>query len=204
MKVDFRVYLITDRKRTRGDLLEAVEKALKAGLKAVQLREKDLPIRQLYQYALSLRELTGRYNARLLINDRIDVAMATGADGVHLGRDSIPIGVARRLLGDDSMIGYSSHTLSEALWAEQEGADFVTFSPVYETASKPGVTPQGLKGLTEVTQNLSIPVFALGGITPERLQEVMNTGVHGVAVVSAILGAEDPAEETNKFVRLEI
>jgi thiamine-phosphate pyrophosphorylase len=200
--VDFRVYLITDRKRMKRPLFDAVKEALEYGIKAVQLREKDLQTRPLLEMAYKMRELTARYGTKLFINERLDIAMAVDADGVHLGAKGIPIKAVRRVKNRDLIIGYSAHSPEEAARAEAEGADFVTFSPVYETSSKPGAKAQGLDKLETVVKAVSIPVFALGGITLERVEEVLHRGAFGVAVVSAILGAYDIKEETKKFVRL--
>ena len=136
--IDFGLYLITDRRQARGgDLLSAVERALDGGVRAVQLREKDLPGRELLALAEGMRRLTSRYGAKLLVNDRADVALACRADGVHLGVASIPPSVARRLLGPDALIGCSTHGEAELAAAADGGADFATFGPVYATASSP-------------------------------------------------------------------
>jgi|Deesub1362B_J571_1020462.scaffolds.fasta_scaffold00289_10 thiamine-phosphate pyrophosphorylase len=200
--IDFRAYLITDRKRIERSLFDAVEEALRAGIKAVQLREKDLQTRPLLDMAYRMRELTRRYGAKLFINERADIAMAVDADGVHLGAKGIPIKAVRKIRDRGFLIGYSAHSPEEAARAEVEGADFVTFSPVYETSSKPGVKAQGLDKLEAAVRAVSIPVFALGGITLNRVEEVRQRGAFGVAVVSAILGAYNIDEETKKFVRL--
>ncbi|RMG73292.1 MAG: thiamine phosphate synthase [Nitrospirae bacterium] len=203
MKVDFRVYLITDRRVVRGKLIEAVEQALKGGIRAVQLREKDLPVRQLLEMAEKMRELTTRYRARLFINDRVDVAMAVGADGVHLGGNSMPAHAVRKVVGDRMLIGVSTHSLEEALDAERQGADFVTFSPVFDTPSKRIYgPPQGLEKLRTVVERVGIPVFALGGIKADNIPDVFNTGVYGISMISAILGAEDIEEKSREIVRL--
>ncbi len=203
MDVDFRVYLITDRKITGIPLPEAIESALKGGVRAVQLREKDLPIKELYRLSETMRELTRRYDARLFINDRVDVAMAVEADGVHLGGGSIPLRVVRGLVDDRMLIGASTHSLKEALLAQTEGADFITFGPVYDTPSKRRYgPPQGLKKLKEVVERTEIPVFALGGIKEHNIPEVLKTGVYGVSMISAILAAEDIEDKTKRIVRL--
>ncbi len=202
-EVDFRVYLITDRKVYREGLEEALEQALKAGVKAVQLREKDLPVRELLQLADRVRMLTKQYGARLFINDRVDVALAVEADGVHLGYQSMPVEAVRRVVGKDMLIGVSTHSLKEALDAQQAKADFVTFGPVFDTPSKRKYgPPQGIEKLAKVVRELEIPVFALGGIKEENIPEVLKTGVHGISMISAILRADDILEKTKKIVRL--
>lgn len=192
--VDFKLYLITDRIQTAGRELPAVvADALAGGVQALQLREKDLSARQLYELAVKLRLLTRQYNARLLINDRIDIAMAVGADGVHVGAGSLPVAQVRRILGPEFLIGYSAHSVGEALRAESDGADFLTFGPVYHTPSKLKYgEPVGLSQLAAAASSLNIPVFALGGVKNTAIPEVMATTCHGVAVISEIISAPDP------------
>lgn len=194
MAVDFRLYLVTDRLRaTGGDLLAAVGRALAGGVRAVQLREKDLHGRQLYELALAMRELTARHGARLLVNDRVDVALAAGADGVHLGAASIPPGEARRILGRGAMIGCSTHDLREVADAATGGADFVTFGPVYDTPSKAAYGPPvGIEALRRACAASPVPVFALGGIGAGTVGEVLDAGAWGVGAIGAVLAAPDP------------
>jgi len=169
------LYLITDRHQTGGrSLLDVLRSALEGGVRMIQLREKNLSGRELFELATEIRELTEEYGARLLINDRVDIALAAGADGVHLPSNSFSPGEARRLLGDDAVIGFSAHSLDEALGAEADGADFVTFSPVYYTPSKAEYgEPQGLDRLEELCDQLVIPVYALGGIKENNISEAM-------------------------------
>lgn len=203
-RVDFSLYLITDRHQTSGrDLPAVVEAALAGGVRAVQLREKDLTPRELLVIARTMRELTGRYGAKLIINDRADIALAAGADGVHLGEASIPAAAARRILGPDRLIGVSCHDTEGALAAETSGADFITFGPVYPTPSKATYGPPvGVERLSETAELLRIPVFALGGIKRENTSEVMATGAAGVALISAIIAAGNPTEEARVFLSL--
>jgi thiamine-phosphate pyrophosphorylase len=194
MAVDFRLYLVTDRRRAAGgDLPGAVERALAGGVRAVQLREKDLSGRELHELAAALRALTARHGARLLVNDRVDVALAASADGVHLGTSSIPPAAARRLLGPEALIGCSTHDLRELAEAEAGGADFVTFGPVYATKSKaPFGPPVGIEPLRRACAAARIPVFALGGIDAENAGEVLGAGAWGIGAIGAILAAADP------------
>ena len=203
VEADFRLYLITDRRLVAGgDLPAAVERALGGGAWAVQLREKDLPARQLYDLARELRAITFRYGAKLLINDRVDVALAAGADGVHLGGASIPPGEARRLLGPKALIGCSTHSAEEAAEAEAGGADFVTFGPVYATPSKAAHGPPvGVEALRHACAAARVPVFALGGVGPRNAGEVVAAGAYGVAAISAVFAAEDPGEAAADFGR---
>ena len=194
MSVDFRLYFVTDRKQTAGrPLIDVVRAALDGGVRAVQLREKDLEGGELHHLAEQLRTVTLPYRARLLINDRIDVALAVEADGVHLGQTSFPVAAARTLLGPDKLIGVSTHATAEISAAE--GADFVVFGPVYFTPSKaPYGEPQGIERLRKAAEHSSAPVFAIGGIKQERIAEVQAAGVYGIAVISAISAAPDPTQ----------
>lgn len=192
--VPFRLLLVSDRKRVpAGALLTRIEAALRGGVDAVQLREKDLPARALFDLAHELRALTRAHGARLLINDRIDVALAVAADGVHLPADSFAVADARSLLGEARLIGVSTHSPAEAQAAAMAGADYIVFGPIFETASKrPYGPPLGLDALATLTSTLPTPVLAIGGIHRQRAAEVRQHGAAGVAVIDAILGAADP------------
>lgn len=180
---------------------EAVELALQGGVRAVQLREKDLSSRELFELAIEMRKITSRHNALLFINDRLDIALAVDADGVHLGGESIPLQKARALMGQDRLIGVSCHDPVSAQNAQQRGADFITFGPVYFTPSKaPYGDPVGAEKVRLVTAALTIPVFGLGGIKDSNVRQVMNAGARGISVISAILAAEDPCHAAEKLM----
>lgn len=191
---DFSLYLITDRHQAGGrPLTEVVRASLEGGVRAVQLRGKDLPAAELYRLAKELRRLTSDFDATLIINDRPDIALAADADGVHIGVSSLPVAAARRILGGGRVIGYSAHAIDEALRAEADGADFVTFGPVYYTPSKAAYgAPCGVKKLAEAVSALKIPVIALGGISPANITEALSAGIHGIAVISAVLADANP------------
>ena len=193
MKIDFKLYLITDRKQTENaNLLKAVRKALDGGIKAVQLREKDLDTRELLKLAYKMRVLTDKYDSKLFINDRFDIALVVGADGVHLTQASVPVDVVRKTVKKKLMIGVSTHSLKEAKEAENGGADFITFGPVYRTQSKVKYgAPVGLDALKEVSSRVKIPVFALGGVKTGRIGNVKKAGAFGVSMISEILKADD-------------
>ena len=196
--------MITDRKLFTDNhlLFTAVEEALKGGLKAVQLREKDLGTRDLLDMAYKMRELTKTYEAKLFINDRVDIALAVEADGVQLGKESIPAHAVRKSFQDKLIIGVSTHSLDEAIEAESGGADFITLGPVYHTPSKMKYgKPIGIEILRKVAK-ISIPVFAIGGIKLDKVREVKEAGADGVALISAILIAESIKETTEVFLRL--
>jgi thiamine-phosphate pyrophosphorylase len=203
-RTDFNLYLVTDRNGCAGrPLLTVVEEALKGGVKAVQLREKELPVRELYELAMEMRVLTRRCDARLFINDRIDIALAVNADGVHLGERSIPPDIARGLLGKERLIGVSCHSREGAAAAQEKGADFITFGPVFFTPSKAAYgEPVGIAALSEVTRIARLPVFAIGGINVRNVREAVSAGAHGIALISAILAADDPRRESEKLLAL--
>ncbi len=199
---DFDLYLVTDRELTGGrELVDVVEQALTGGADAVQLREKGLGGADLFHLAEALKHACARHRARLFINDRIDVALAVGADGVQLGGASMPISAARELLGADKLIGASVHSLREAQQAVRDGADFVLFGPVYFTPSKAAYgAPQGINRLKEVVEKISIPVYAIGGITTGNVEEVKKIGARGVALIAAVMSARDSAAAARDIV----
>lgn len=190
----FDLYLVTDRHQTQSrDLLWVLEQALEDGAEAVQLREKDLGGRDLFHLAEKVKRLCENYGASLLINDRIDVALAVEAQGVHLAGNSMSAEVTRRLVGSEKLIGVSTHSLMEAEAAALAGADFIVFGPIYFTASKAAYgEPQGIEALKKVVEKIPLPVYAIGGITAANVGEVKATGVRGVALISAVLSAPDP------------
>ena len=199
--LNFRLYFVTDRKQTADrPLADVVHAALDGGVRAVQLREKDLEGRELYALAEQLRTLTARYRAQLLVNDRLDVALAVEADGVHLGQHSFSVQDARCLLGAGKLIGVSTHSRQEITAAQ--GADFMLFGPVYYTPSKAAYgKPQGLDRLRTAVAHSTVPVFAIGGIKTECVAEVLETGAHGIAMISAISAAPDPAQAARELLR---
>ena len=204
-RVDFKLYLITDRKLVTHyvSLITAVEEALKGGVKALQVREKDLGTRELLDMAYRMREITDKYRAKLFINDRVDIALSVEADGVHLGQNSIPPHAVRKIAKGKFMIGVSAHSIEEAKQAEKEGADFITLGPVYKTPSKLKYgQPLGVDIIRKTKAEISIPVFAIGGIKKDRIKEVMNAGADGIALISGILGAKDIKEKTGEFLKL--
>jgi thiamine-phosphate pyrophosphorylase len=203
-RIDFSIYLITDRKLFSDEdmLFRGIGQALKGGIKAVQLREKDMTTRDLLAMAYRLRELTKKHDARLFINDRVDIAMAVEADGVHLGGTGIPVKAARKVAGALMLIGRSTHDIDEAVEAEKAGADFITFGPVFETPSKRQYgKPLGLDTLKKAAGSVSLPVFAIGGIKQVSIRDVMAAGAHGIALISGILASDDIQSSTENYVR---
>ncbi|HEX9007522.1 MAG TPA: thiamine phosphate synthase [Bacteroidota bacterium] len=192
MAVDFKLYLITDRKVTKMPLPDAVRLALKGGVRAVQLREKDLPVRELLAIAQELRRITMESNAKLFINDRVDVAVAVEADGVQLGHQSMPPEAVRRVVGQKMLIGVSTHSLAEAANAAEAGADLITLGPIFVTPSKMKYgEPLGVEAIGNVKKHIRIPVFGLGGVTNTNMAQVIQAEADGIAMISAIFAADD-------------
>jgi thiamine-phosphate pyrophosphorylase len=199
---ELRLTLVTDRTQTRGrDLAALVIQCVAAGLPAVQVREKDLPAAELAALCRRLRGPTRESGAVLIVNDRADVALAVGADAVQRTHASLSVAEIRGVVDRRLRIAASVHSREDAMTAEAEGADWVVFGPVYDTASKrPYGPPQGLAKLEAAARAVTIPLIAIGGITPERVAEVRAAGAHGVAAISAILAADSPASATRRFL----
>jgi thiamine-phosphate pyrophosphorylase len=199
---ELRLCLVTDRTHTRGrDLVTVVAECLAAGLSAVQVREKDLGAGELATLCRRLRPLTLDAEALLIVNDRVDVALAVGADAVQRTSTSLSVRDMIAVADKRLHIGASVHSLQEAIDAESHGADWVVFGPVYDTPSKRAYGPaQGLAPLEAVARAVGVPVIAIGGITPDRVSEIRAAGAAGVAVISAILEAESPADATARFL----
>lgn len=186
------LYLVTDRSlMTTATLEEAVAQAIDGGCTMVQLREKHSTSREFYETACRIRTLTKARHTPLIINDRLDIAMAVHADGVHLGQKDLPCREARSILGNKMVIGVSAATVAEAMQAEADGADYLGVGAMHVTATKTNTRPVTPALLREITAAVSIPVVAIGGITADNVQELAGTGIHGIAVVSAILAKPD-------------
>ena len=204
MACDYRLYLVTDRKILKGrDPLQAVAEALAGGVTLVQLREKDTSSREFYQLAVSMKGLTAGFDVPLLINDRLDIALAVQADGIHIGQEDLPLPVVRKLLGPEKIIGYSVSNTEEAVYGEKHGADYLGAGPVYTTATKKVKTPTlGPAGLKRIKQTVSIPVVGIGGINLGNIQEVKTSGIDGVSIVSGILGSDRPGHTASLIRRV--
>lgn len=200
-KDQLQVYLITDCQQFPPNRqLEVVEAALQGGIRDLQLREKQLPLADLFSLAMVLRQLTEKYGARLYINGRLDIALMVDADGVHLPEDGLPPNEVKARY-PHLLVGVSTHSLASARQAEKDGADFVTFSPIFETPSKQEYgPPQGLNNLREVCEAVNIPVLALGGINLERIQTVQEHGAHGVALIRGIWNSSNIEQTSFKYI----
>ncbi|MDR3335207.1 MAG: thiamine phosphate synthase [Treponema sp.] len=196
-KKDLLLYLCTNQVRP---ITQALEEALAGGVTMVQIREKDASTQRFYEVACMVQALTRRYGVPLVINDRIDIALAVNADGVHLGQSDMPLGAARKLVGNSMFIGVSAGTLEQALAAQKYGADYLGVGPVYPTTSKADVPDAlGTERLRVIREAVHIPVIGIGGIGPHNIRDVMQTGVAGVAVISAILSQPDIKAATQEL-----
>jgi len=194
--------VITDR-RVSGGLShsDVAKKALEGGAGMIQLRDKEAPLRSLLPEALEIAELCRSFGATFIVNDRLDLALAVGADGVHLGQEDLPAKAARRLLGKGRLLGISTHSLEQALKAQEDGADYIGVGPIFKTGTKEtGYEPRGPSLIRDIRLNVTIPILAIGGITLENVSEVITAGADGVAVISAVVGAPDVREATRRFM----
>lgn len=203
-KVDYSIYLVTDEDCLRGrSLLPCVEEALSAGVTLVQYRAKHADGGRMYAEASALKRLCDKYSVPLIINDRLDIAQAVGAAGVHLGQDDLPCSVARKILGDDFIIGVSAHNPAEALKAAQDGADYLGCGAVFGTATKHDVAKLGLDKLRAIRSAVSLPMVGIGGINAGNYAEVLQTGADGAAIVSGILAQDDIAAAVQRLVKIK-
>ncbi len=196
-EMDF--YLVTDSGLSCRGTMHDVDAALRAGCCIVQYREKEKSTREMVEDALRLRELcAGR--ALFLVNDRVDVALASGADGVHIGQDDMPFGTARRILGPESIIGLTVHDIPEAVEAQRMGADYVGLSPIFETGTKKDAGRAcGVGAIAGVRRAIDLPIVVIGGISGDNAASTIEAGADAVAAISAVVCAEDPAAEVRKF-----
>ena len=193
-KFDLRLYLVTDRELALGrPLTDVVEKALKGGVTMVQLREKKATTRRFLQEVMDVKKILQPYNTPLIVNDRVDIALATDADGVHLGQSDMPWQMARKILGPEKIIGLSIESIKQLEEANSADIDYIGISPVFTTPTKKELEKGlGITGTREIASQSRHPAVAIGGINIENVKDVMATGVDGISVVSAICSASDP------------
>ena len=198
--IDYSVYLVTDRRnKTDDEFLNIIEEAIKGGTTIVQLREKTASTKEFYDLALKVKEITSRYGVPLLINDRIDIALAVDSEGVHIGQDDMPADIAREIIGEEKILGVSASTVEEAKKAEIDSADYIGSGAVFPTATKDDADSVSKEELKEIADSIDIPVVAIGGITIENAHTLKGSGIAGFSVVSAIMSAEDPKEASGKL-----
>jgi thiamine-phosphate pyrophosphorylase len=193
-----KLHILTDTDlQSRFSHIELARMAIAGGADTIQLRQKSGSTKEMIAAAREIKELCGEADVPFIVNDRIDVALASHADGVHLGQDDFPIDLARKLMGRDAIIGGSAVSLEDAKKCLAEGADYIGFGPVYPTSSKPdAAAPSGIPLMKEVVKAVSIPIIAIGGIDEENAQEVLQAGAYGIAVISAVCCQTDPTQAT--------
>ncbi|MCF2643049.1 MAG: thiamine phosphate synthase [Lachnospiraceae bacterium] len=202
--LDYTLYLCTDRELMSTDTLEeAVEEAILGGVTMVQLREKNCSSKEFYETALRIKKITDTYGLPLLINDRVDIALAVDADGVHVGQSDLPVSVARKILGKDKIIGVSARNVAQAQEAEQNGADYLGVGAMYATGTKKDAKVTSREELLKIREAVKIPIVVIGGINQKTLSNFKGIGINGLAVVSAVIAAKDikaaAAEMVQKF-----
>ncbi len=192
--IDYSLYLVTDRGLARGrSTLDIVQAAVSGGVTCVQLREKHCSTLEFIEQALAIKAILKARQVPLIINDRLDVALAVAADGVHLGQNDMPLETAQKIAGPSMLIGISAESVQDAVDAEKGGADYLGVSPIYPTHTKTDTAPPlGLEGLREIRKRVRIPLVGIGGLNESNAAEVIRNGADGVAVVSAIVAADDP------------
>jgi thiamine-phosphate pyrophosphorylase len=197
---DIDLYFITDSRLTGRTVLEDVGSAIRAGVKIIQYREKDLTTREMIDEAGKIGRLCRENDVLFIINDRVDIALAVDTDGVHLGNEDMPYEAARRILGNMKIIGLTVHDVGEAIEAERIGADYIGISPIFETTTKPDAgTPAGIDLIKYIKKTVKIPFVAIGGINQDNIKSVLEAGARSIAVISAIVTKDDVEKECKKF-----
>ena len=196
-----RLYLVTNRYQDSLErFLEKVEMACRSGVTIVQLREKNLTTNQYYQLAKQVKEITDAYQVPLIIDDRLDVCLAVDAAGLHIGDDELPVSVARQVLGPEKILGVTAKTVKRALEAEEGGADYLGTGAIFPTTTKENAPITLISTLKTICQTVAIPVVAIGGLTSENIDQLIGTGIVGVAVVRDLMQAEDIEAKTQAFL----
>ena len=196
-----RLYLVTNRYQdSLESFLEKVEMACRSGVTIIQLREKDLTTSQYYQLAKQVKEITDAYQVPLIIDDRLDVCLAVDAAGLHIGDDELPVSVARKVLGPDKILGVTAKTVKRALEAETSGADYLGTGAIFPTTTKENAPITLISTLKTICQTVAIPVVAIGGLTSENIDQLIGTGIAGVAVVRDLMQAEDIEAKAHAFL----
>ena len=204
-KINYGVYLVADRNVLKGKkLTDAIEESIKGGAGIIQLREKNVSSREFLSIAEEVKQITDKYNIPLIINDRIDIALAVNASGVHLGQEDISCKKAREILGKDMIIGVSAHNLREALKAEEDGADYIGCGAVFNTTTKSDTTNIKISDLKKIKESINIKMVAIGGINEKNISNLKGTGIDGVAVVSAILSKDNIRKATEELLNLDL
>ena len=200
--LDLSLYLVTDKSDDVEKFLKTIEDGIKGGVSVVQIREKTADTLDFYNLALKVKEITTKYDVPLIINDRVDVALAIDAEGVHVGQSDMPCDVTRKLVGPDKIVGVSAATIDEAKKAEKDGADYIGSGAVFPTETKDDAPKITKKDLKEIVNSINIPVVAIGGITLENAHELSDTGIAGLSVVSAIMSSDNPKKSSEELLKI--
>ncbi|MBE6072099.1 MAG: thiamine phosphate synthase [Clostridium butyricum] len=198
--IDYSVYLVTDRDLMSTETLEeAIEEAIKGGCTLIQLREKECSSLDFYNTAVNVKRITDKYSIPLLINDRLDIAQAVDAAGVHVGQSDLPLTIVRKILGNEKIIGVSTGNLEEALIAQKDGADYLGIGAIYSTGTKKDATEISMEELKKIRENIKIPIVVIGGINKERIKDFKGINIDGLAIVSAIIAQKDIKRATEEI-----
>ena len=200
--IDLSLYLVTDNSEDVDKFLNTIEEAIKGGVTVVQIREKTADTLDFYNLALKVKEITSKYDVPLIVNDRVDIALAIDADGVHVGQSDMPCDVTRKLIGQNKILGVSAATVKEAEKAESDGADYIGTGAVFPTATKDDADSVTKDELIEIVKSIDIPVVAIGGINLDNAHELNGTGITGLSVVSAIMSSDNPKKSSQELLNI--
>lgn len=200
--LNLNLYLVTDTNENQEEFLNIIGESIKGGVNLVQIREKTKDTLDFYKLALKVKEITKKYGIPLIINDRVDIALAIDADGVHVGQSDMPCDITRKLIGDNKILGVSATTISEAMKAERDGADYIGTGAIFPTSTKKDAETVPKKELKEIVNCVNIPVVAIGGITIENAPTLLDTGIAGISVISAIINSNNPKESAEKLLNI--
>ncbi|WP_407422595.1 thiamine phosphate synthase [Methanobrevibacter sp.] len=200
--IDLSLYLVTDNSDDVEKFLNTIEEAIKGGVTVVQIREKTADTLDFYRLSLKVKEITTKYKVPLIINDRVDIALAIDADGVHVGQSDMPCDVTRKLIGPNKILGVSAATIPEARKAEADGADYIGTGAVFPTATKDDAPKVTKEELAEIVKSINIPVVAIGGINLDNACELTDTGIAGLSVVSAIMSSDNPKKSSEELLNI--
>ena len=201
-QIDLSLYLVTEESIAIEELTRIIAESVSGGVSIVQLREKNNSSLSFYEKASALKQLLNELSIPLVINDRVDIALAVGADGIHIGQDDLPLPVVKKMVPEDMIVGVSVSTLEEALEAERNGADYIGVGSVFPTKTKQDATLMALEDLGEICRGVSIPAVAIGGITADNMSALSNSGLSGTAVVSAIINADNPKTASESLLKI--
>ncbi|PAL18360.1 thiamine phosphate synthase [Peribacillus simplex] len=201
-QIDLSLYLVTEESIEIEELTKIIAESVSGGVSIVQLREKNNSSLSFYKKASALKQLLNELSIPLIINDRVDIALAVGADGIHIGQDDLPLPVVKKMVPEDMIVGVSVSTLEEALEAERNGADYIGVGSVFPTKTKQDATLMALEDLGEICRSVSIPAVAIGGITADNMSALSDSGLSGTAVVSAIMNADNPKTASESLLKI--